>query len=180
MGILNSPMPTNIEIKARVRDWEQTRRAAESLADRPLEIIDQVDTFFACPNGRLKLREFSAIHGELIAYDREDRAGAKASRYLITPTTEPEALRSVLLRALGIAGTVKKRRFLYLCGPTRIHLDDVEGLGKFLELEVVLAPGDDEARGEAIARELMEKLSVRPDDLLAGAYVDLLASGRAA
>ncbi len=168
-------MPTNIEIKARVRDWDRTRRAAEALADRPLEIIDQYDTFFACQTGRLKLREFSPTRGELIAYEREDVAGTKASRYLISTTSEPAQLRDVLQRALGLAGVVKKRRYLYLHGPTRIHLDDVEGLGKFLELEVVLAPGDDEARGEAVARELMQQLGVEPGDLIAGAYVDLLA-----
>ena len=171
-------MPTNIEIKARVRDWDRTSRAAEALADRPLEIIDQCDTFFTCRTGRLKLREFSATRGELIAYEREDVAGTKASRYLISTTSEPAQLRDVLQRALGLAGLVKKRRYLYLHGPTRIHLDDVEGLGKFLELEVVLASGEDEARGETIARELMETLGVEPEDLLAGAYVDLLASAK--
>ena len=169
-------MPTNIEIKARVRDWDRTRRAAEALADRPLEIIDQHDTFFACHTGRLKLREFSATRGELIAYEREDVAGTKASRYRISSTSEPAQLRDVLQRALGLAGLVKKRRYLYLHGPTRIHLDDVEGLGKFLELEVVLASGEDEARGEAIARELMQTLGVESEDLLAGAYVDLIVS----
>jgi predicted adenylyl cyclase CyaB len=168
-------MPTNIEIKARVRDWDRTRRAAETLADRPLEIIDQHDTFFTCSSGRLKLREFSATRGELIAYEREDVPGTKASRYLISTTSEPAQLRDVLQRALGLAGIVKKRRYLYLHGPTRIHLDDVENLGKFIELEVVLAPNEDEARGEAIARELMETLGVEPEDLLAGAYVDLIA-----
>ncbi len=173
-------MPTNLEIKARVRDWEQTRRAAEALVDRPLEIIDQIDTFFTCTNGRLKLREFSATHGELIAYEREDITGTRASRYQLTSTTEPEVLRNVLSRALGPDGIVKKRRHLYRHGQTRIHLDDVEGLGKFLEIEVVLAPGEDEARGEAIARELMAKLGIQPEDLLAGAYVDLLATGRSA
>jgi predicted adenylyl cyclase CyaB len=169
-------MPTNIEIKARVRDWDRTRRAAETLTDRPLQIIDQHDTFFACQSGRLKLREFSATSGELIAYERDDVPGTKVSRYLISATSEPAQLRDVLQRALGLAGLVKKRRYLYLHGPTRIHLDDVEGLGKFLELEVVLAPDEDEAKGEAIARELMQKLSVQPEDLLAGAYVDRFRS----
>jgi len=168
-------MPTNIEIKARVRDWDRTRRAAEALADRPLEIIDQYDTFFACATGRLKLREFSATRGELIAYEREDIAGTKASRYLISTTSQPAQLRQVLQRALGLAGVVRKRRYLYLHGPTRIHLDEVEGLGKFLELEVVMAPAQPAAEGEAIARELMRKLEIQPEDLLAGAYVDLLA-----
>jgi predicted adenylyl cyclase CyaB len=169
-------MPTNIEIKARVRDWEKTRRAAALLSDRPVQIIDQADTFFTCSHGRLKLREFSPTRGELIAYEREDIAGTKASRYLISITAEPEQLRNVLSRALGVAGFVRKRRYLYLCGPTRIHLDEVEGLGEFLELEVVMAPVQETAEGEAIARELMDKLGVQPGDLIAGAYVDMLPS----
>jgi adenylate cyclase class IV len=149
-------MPTNIEIKARVRDWDNLRRLAEKLADGPAEIIDQLDTFFHCPHGRLKLRYFSPARGELIVYEREDVAGSKASRYLITATTEPDALREVLRRALGVMGTVRKRRYLYLVGQTRIHLDEVDGLGAFLEL--------------------MKKLSVKRADLIAGAYVDMMAA----
>jgi len=168
-------MPTNIEIKARIHDWERVRRAAEAISDGPLEIIEQEDTFFRASTGRLKLRRFSPMRGELIAYDREDVAGTKASRYLITPTTEPELLRETLTRALGVAGTVKKRRFLYLAGRTRIHLDEVEGLGTFLELEVVMRPDESMADGERIAREFMEKLGVSPRDLIAGAYVDIRA-----
>ena len=167
-------MPTNIEIKAVVRDWEQVRQLAQALSDVPVDMIEQEDTFFVCPQGRLKLRCFSASSGELIAYHREDVAGTKSSRYLISQTKEPDQLRQVLAMALGIAGTVKKRRHLYLCGPTRIHLDEVEGLGTFLELEVVLRPDQPAGEGEQIARELMERLGVKPADLIAGAYLDLI------
>ena len=167
-------MPTNVEIKARIRDWQRAQQIAGQLADQPPQIIEQLDTFFVCSTGRLKLREFSAGRGELIAYEREDVEGAKASRYLIAPTAEPAPLREVLSRALGPAGTVKKRRHLFLAGQTRIHLDEVEGLGTFLELEVVMKPGQPLAEGEQIARDLMRKLGVRPEDLIAGAYVDLL------
>jgi predicted adenylyl cyclase CyaB len=169
-------MPTNIEIKARVNDWDDLRQVAEKLSDTPCEIIDQLDTFFVCPRGRLKLRYLSPSLGELIVYEREDVADSKASRYLITRTTEPDQLREVLTRAYDVYGTVRKRRYLYLAGQTRIHLDEVDGLGPFLELEVVLKPNQPASEGEQIARDLMRKLGVKPSDLLAGAYVDMLAT----
>ena len=165
-------MPTNIEIKALVHDWAGMCRRAESLSDTPVELIAQEDTFFVCPTGRLKLRFLAPDRGQLIGYQREDVSGTKPSRYLITETTEPETLRQVLAASLGILGTVKKKRFLYLRGQTRIHLDQVEKLGTFLELEVVLKPGQPSSEGEAIARDLMEKLGIKAGDLVAGAYLD--------
>ncbi len=169
-------MPTNIEIKARVNDWEKLQGIASALSDRPVEIIDQLDTFFACPRGRLKLRYLSPTRGELIVYEREDVTGSKASRYLITATAEPDQLREVLTRAWGVVGTVRKRRYLYMAGQTRIHLDEVDELGAFLELEVVLLPNQSTAEGDKIAADLMAKLGIKPRDLIAGAYVDMLAS----
>jgi len=71
-------------------------------------------------------------------------------------------------------GVVKKSRSLPLVGQTRAHLDDVDGLGHFMELEVVLEEGQSEREGEAIARDLMEKLGIDNEDLIASAYVDLL------
>ena len=160
-------MPTNVEIKAVVRDWERVKQLAQTLSDVPVEIIEQEDTFFICLQGRLKLRYFSASSGELIAYHREDVVETKASHYLISQTKEPDQLRRALAMALGIAGTVKKRRHLYLCGPTRIHLDEVEGLGTFLELEVVLRPDQSASEGEQVAHKLMGRLGVKPVDLIA-------------
>jgi len=82
----------------------------------------------------------------------------------------------VLGQALGAAGRVRKERTLYLIGRTRVHLDRVEGLGDFLELEVVLADGEAEASGLAEARRLMAALGVDEAALVAGAYVDLLTA----
>jgi predicted adenylyl cyclase CyaB len=173
-------MPSNIEIKARVNDWSDLRRRVEALADGPVQIIDQLDTFFDSARGRLKLRYLSPQRGELIAYDRPDVAHLKASRYLIFATAEPDHLREVLTRALEVAGTVRKRRYLYLVGQTRVHLDEVDGLGQFLELEVVMRPDETDEEGSEIARELMVKLGVKQRDLIAGAYVDMMASQAAA
>ncbi len=170
-------MPHNIEIKARVTDAEALERRVRSLADRGPEDLTQDDTFFACPRGRLKLRELAPDRGELIFYDRPDAAGPKLSDYVVAPTKAPAALREALARAFGECGRVRKTRRLYLAGTTRIHLDDVEGLGAFLELEVVLAPEQTAAAGEAIAADLLARLGVAPTQLVAGAYLDLLRRG---
>lgn len=166
----------NIEIKARVTDLQAVEARAASLADEGPFDIAQDDTFFNCRQGRLKLRELAPDSGQLIHYQRPDQGGPKLSRYVIAPTPDPAALREALTRAYGLAGRVLKHRRLYLVGRTRIHLDRVEGLGDFLELEVVLAPQDDLAAGEAEARRIMHSLGIEDDALIEGAYVDLLAA----
>jgi predicted adenylyl cyclase CyaB len=167
-------MAINIEIKAVVHDWAQTCRIAAGISDVPFETLEQEDTFFACSTGRLKLRQFSGQSGELIAYRREDVPGTKSSHYFISKTNEPEILKKVLGEALPTLGTVRKQRYLYKHGQTRIHLDTVEDLGTFLELEVVMRPDQSPAEGEAIARELMAKLEIKPEHLLSGAYLDFI------
>ena len=169
-------MPRNIEIKARVPRPARLLDDILKIADRGPTVFSQDDTFFACPNGRLKLRMFSEAEGQLIFYRRDDQSGPKLSEYFMTATHEPEALRGVLALAYGTVGRVKKTRTLCFVGATRIHLDDVEGLGHFLELEVVLEPEQSIEDGEAIAEDLMKKLSVAPETLVKTAYVDLLAS----
>jgi predicted adenylyl cyclase CyaB len=175
---LNSERPLlprrNVEVKVRVTDLAATEKLAAALADRGPFELEQDDTFFACPNGRLKLRQLAPDRGELIHYERPDQDGPRLSRFLIAPTADPAALREALTRALGPTGRVRKTRRLYLAGDTRIHLDRVEQLGDFLELEVVLTPDRSVAEGEAEARRIMAALGVDEDDLIRGAYVDLL------
>ena len=167
-------MPSNIEIKARVRDFDEIRRRAESISDSPLAVILQEDIFFNVPQGRLKLRVLAPDRGQLIYYQRADQGGPKRSDYQISESTDPDSLKHVLELAYGIRGVVKKTRYLYLAGQTRIHLDDVEGLGQFMELEVVLQDGQGDAEGQAIAEGLMSSLGVERSDLLEGAYMDLI------
>ncbi len=168
-------MPANVEIKARIASVEALLPVAQALGDdKHPQRIHQDDTFFAVPHGRLKLREFHDGAGELIHYQRPDAAGPKLSDYLLVPVTEPDALRETLQRACGLVGRVRKHRILALAGQTRIHLDRVEGLGDFLELEVMLRDGQTEAEGTAIAHDLMARLGVQPDQLVQGAYLDLL------
>lgn len=167
-------MPVNIEIKARLHNFADIRTRAGQLSDRPLEVIPQEDTFFVTPKGRLKLRLLGPDRAQLVWYTRPDQEGPKRSDYEIFETKEPEKLKSILAAAYGLRGVVRKTRYLYLVGQTRVHLDDVEGLGQFLELEVVLREGQSEAEGQAIAEDLMMKLGVEKEDLLEGAYMDLI------
>lgn len=169
-------MARNIEIKARIGSVEAlVARAAALATEGPVEIV-QDDTFFRCANGRLKLRAFSAESGELIFYRRPDRQGPKESFYLRSPTTEPDTLRESLTLAYGQSGRMRKHRTLFLAGRTRIHLDRVQGLGDFLELEVVLDGHEASEAGVREAQGLMAALGVEPSQLIEGAYVDLLAA----
>jgi predicted adenylyl cyclase CyaB len=140
--------------------------------------IQQDDTFFECHNGRLKLRTFSESQGELIFYKRDDSPDPKESQYVITPISTPYELRELLVLALGECGRVRKKRTLFLAGKTRIHLDEVEGLGHFMELEVVLSGGETVAQGIETAHRVMRQLGVSDQDLVDRAYVDLLKATR--
>jgi len=170
-------MQRNIEIKARVEDLGSIRGLVEAVVDHGPTIMHQADTFFGCPEGRLKVREFGTGVGELIFYRRLDVSGPRESTYSICSVGDPAALKEILNSTNGILGIVKKKRLLYMAGQTRIHLDQVEGLGVFLELEVVLAPTQTPEAGMAVAKGLMRDLGIDEDQLVSKAYVDLLLAG---
>lgn len=132
-------MPRNIEIKARLTNAEAQRVRAARLSDVPPEVIAQEDVFFNVPQGRLKLRFLSPTQGQLIFYQRRDESGPSTSTYELFATDRPQQLKAVLAMAYGIRNVVRKTRHLYRVGRTRIHIDEVESLGHFLELEVVLS-----------------------------------------
>ena len=169
-------MSVNIEIKARSRDFQGQMALAADLADTGPHLIHQRDTFFHVSRGRLKLRDFGNGKGELIQYDRPDQGGPKKSTYSLVAVAEPDSLRGVLADSLGIRGEVVKRRTLFLAGSTRIHFDEVEGRGDFIELEVVMAPDQPPQEGHDTARQLMSDLAIQSEDLIDGAYIDLLES----
>jgi predicted adenylyl cyclase CyaB len=171
----SNTMSRNVEIKAKTERTEALVAKAAALAtEGPFE-IEQDDTFFACQAGRRKLRAFSKISGELIFYRRANRCGLKESFDVRSPTSEPESLRESLTLAYGQVARVKKHRILFLVGRTRVHLDQVESLGHFLELEVVLAEGEASEVGVLEANELKRKLGIQQHELREKAYVDLLA-----
>jgi len=173
-------MPRNIEIKARIGSVEALLPRACAVAGGVPQRIEQDDSFFQVPHGRLKLRQFADGSAELIHYQRADSAEAKASDYVRVPVADPAALREALARGCGLLGRVRKVRWLLLVSSggftTRIHLDRVEGLGDFMELEVMLRDGQSDADGQAVAEALMLALGLADAPRVAGAYMDLLSS----
>ncbi len=173
-------MPRNIEIKARIESVETLLPRACGVAAGEPQRIEQDDTFFSVPHGRLKLREFADGSAELIHYHRPDTGNVKASDYVRVAVSDAAALRQALARACGLQGRVQKQRWLLLAGATRIHIDRVTGLGDFMELEVVLQDGQSDEEGSAIAESLMRALGLVDAERVAGAYMDLLANAASA
>ncbi len=172
-------MPRNVEIKARVDDIAALRRRAEALSDTAVKVIEQRDTFYVVPRGRLKLRVLGPNACELICYERPDGTTARASDYALVRSDDPETFERILATALVVRGVVAKTRFLYLVGRTRVHVDEVEGLGAYMELEVVLEDGQTVDEGTRVAEQLMIDLGLPDAKRVAGAYIDLLEENAA-
>ncbi|CAH2108945.1 unnamed protein product [Euphydryas editha] len=169
----------NVEIKARVHDFKTIRILAEKLSGAPPTIIYQNDTFYNVNTGRLKLRRYGDGSATLVRYDREDEQGPKLSSYdlldfSVNDTDQIKTLDNMMKKCLGVRGKVLKERIIYMVGPTRIHLDKVEDLGDFMELEVLLNSEQTFEDGQTIAKTLQNLLGVKDEDLISGAYVDLL------
>lgn len=165
----------NIEIKARLNNINTAEDSVIKLCGKPTTTEFQTDTFFNTQSGRLKLRESSKISA-LIYYNRRNSKEPTHSDIAISFVEDTDSLKSVLSKSHGVRGIVKKERKLYLNGQTRIHLDCVEDLGNFIELEVVLKDNQTNDDGIKIAYNLMQKLDIQETDLIDVAYIDLLES----
>jgi homotetrameric cytidine deaminase len=162
----------NVELKALDPDPERSLATCLELGADDRGVLRQRDTYFRTRAGRLKLREEEPGGAVLIQYHRPDAAEARESRYRLTRVEDPEELRASLDAALGTLAVVEKERRLLLWEGVRIHLDAVAGLGSFVELEGVAAPGSDlGAEREKVAR-LQRALGI--DEVLAGSYADRL------
>ena len=163
----------NIELKARIADADAARKLAEAIAAERLGIEQQVDTYFHCRNGRLKLREIDGQAARLIWYARPDTQGPKPSDYQIVPVSDAGRLKDVLTVALGTRAIVEKRREIFLWRNVRIHLDEVAGQGAFLEFEAVLQPPLDDAAGHAQLEQLAKHFGIATADLVCGSYAEM-------
>ena len=167
-------MAENIEIKAWAGDFNRQKKIAETLSDIPGEQIWQEDIFFKISKGRLKLRIFDSGSGELIYYMRTDSSGPNISQYQISKTNDPESLKNILTSSLGIRGIIKKQRILYKAGQTRIHLDQVEDLGNFIELEFVMQENTSKNEALQTIKKLMGKLEIQDKHLINMPYIDMI------
>jgi homotetrameric cytidine deaminase len=167
----------NVELKARDPDPARTLALALEAGAEDLGEITQRDTYFSGARERLKLREQEPGESELIAYGRPDETQARVSEYRRVPVGDPRALREALDAGLGTLVVVDKRRRLLLWDGVRIHLDEVDGLGSFLELEAVAPEGSDLSAERAKVERLRGELAVEDGNLVAGSYSDLLLDG---
>jgi homotetrameric cytidine deaminase len=163
----------NVELKGRDPDPAATLAAALAAGAEDRGVLHQRDTYFGAREGRLKLREQDG-RAELISYVRADRALARESAYTLVAVPDGDALRSALDAALGMVAEVVKTRRLLLWRDVRIHLDDVEGLGTWVELEAVAGPDSDLAAEHAKVAELRGLLGLADDRIVAEGYAALL------
>jgi adenylate cyclase class 2 len=173
MDKVSSPLSRNIELKTRCPDLAAAKAALAPLSIHDLGIQQQIDTYFASHHGRLKLREIVGVRSELIWYRRSDEARSRQSDYHIVPVPDPQKLKAALTAALGVRRQVRKRRHVLLWHNVRIHLDEVEGLGTFVEFEAVMSAKDDEATGHTRLAELCQLMAISPGDRLAVSYIDM-------
>jgi len=163
----------NLEIKARVEALAPLRsrlRAMDGASRQPA--VRQTDWYFRVPKGRLKLRVVGGERsGELIAYLRPDRSAARTSEFQLLPTADAAGVRRLLEQMFGVRACVRKRREVWLYRNARIHLDTVDGLGCFVEIEVVVTEGMAQARG--LMGDLRAALGIGSADLLAASYGDM-------
>jgi adenylate cyclase, class 2 len=166
-------MARNIELKARDPDPARSLQLSLALGAKDEGWLQQLDTYFRVTHGRLKLREQDGT-AELIQYERVDEAIERTSNYRIIPIQDPDALKEGLAAALGILVAVEKSRHLLLWRNVRIHLDEVPGLGHFIELEAVADPDSDLTREYQNIAELRQTLGITDRLIVAVGYSDEL------
>ena len=161
-----------VEFKARCSDHDRIRELLKQKNARFVGTDHQIDTYFRVDQGRLKLREGS-IENSLIFYSRPNDAGPKQSDVTMTLVPSDSDLRAVLIKALGVLVAVDKRREIYFVENVKIHLDEVEGLGKFLEVEAIGSAEQVSALRQQ-CHAFLREFGVQEQDFVAGSYSDLL------
>jgi predicted adenylyl cyclase CyaB len=166
----------NAEFKARCSDPRDVIRRVRVAGARWLSKEHQVDTYYRVAEGRLKVRE-TGKHDELVWYFRGDTLRSKRSDVLMMSLPDVSSVKATLARTLGVKAIVEKVRRVYLRENVRVHVDDVRGLGHFVEIESVGAVKDF-PRLQQQAEEMARVLGLRPNDLIRGSYCDLLMDSR--
>lgn len=164
----------NVEIKAGCAHPGRIRRLLEEQGADFKGTDHQVDTYFSVPNGRLKLREGS-IEQNLIFYQRADATGPKASDINLVPSEHPERLKALLTNALGIWKVVDKQREIYFIDNVKFHIDEVKGLGSFVEIEAIDEDGSiGEDRLRKQCNHYLQLFDIDEEGLIAESYSDMI------
>ena len=165
----------NIEIKARCSDPAKIRSVLKNKDARFMGSDHQIDTYFKSTNGRLKLRQ-GTIENNLIHYNRSDQKGPKQSEVSLYPVVEDsDSLRQLLAKAVGILKVVDKRREIYFIDNVKFHIDTVNDLGNFVEIEAIDTEGHknvDQLRKQC--EYYLKLFQIEKADLLTGSYSDMV------
>mgnify|MGYP003981169673 CR=1 FL=1 len=168
------PHDQTVEIKARCSNLAHARKLIQGWGAKLLGREKQSDTFYNVPSGRLKLRVSSA-EKLLIGYDRPDQPGPKHCEVDLYPVEYPETLNAVLTARLGVRIRVRKDRERWLLGNVKFHLDRVDKLGEFIEIEILGKRGVDTVESlRTVCKSYMDKLGIQQDELVDNAYADML------
>jgi adenylate cyclase class 2 len=168
-------MPTNLELKAWYPSARKAHECARAAGAGWRSLLIQQDTYFRVPRGRLKLREAEGETAELIYYERSETTAERWSRFTREPVGEAAGLAHVLTEAFGVLAVVRKKRELYIFRDARIHIDDVEGLGTFVEFEVT---GGETPATIATMKELREAFGIGDDGVIKASYSDMILEKR--
>jgi adenylate cyclase, class 2 len=163
----------NLEAKFKLEDLAIAETRAKRLGYTRRAVLNQRDTFFVVARGKLKLRE-EGDSAKLIFYSREESGPLKLSSYDIVAIPEAAATCAMLTQSLGVIAAVTKERLLLMRDNLRLHLDRVEGLGAYGEIEAVIAEGDDPEDSRAAVDGLLAALEIQPADLIDVSYFELL------
>ena len=164
----------NLELKARLASATTAHQVAQELSTRTPRREIQSDTYFGCAHGRLKLRQIDQQRGQLIWYQRADRAEARESHYQLTEITAFKAVCETLSAALGVRAKVAKERTVYWFENVRIHVDEVASLGTFLEFEAVITSPSEEAAAASQLEFLSAAFKIPANDVLTMSYGDMV------
>ena len=166
----------NIELKVSVKDFKETIRHLKKIGASSTGKFSQVDTYYKSRNRRLKIREIDHKIYQLITYYRKDQAESKISDYTIKKLDKKELKRYKwhLSRTNGKSIKVCKKRELWLYKNTRIHLDKVQELGRFIELETVVKDPSDLQQLEKEHQEIINLLNLSAFTKIGRSYSDLL------
>ena len=164
----------NIEIKARTNQPDKIREILKSLNTDFQGTDHQIDTYFKVATGRLKLREGN-IENHLIYYNRTDQAGPKQSDVTLFVTEPNSPIKTILTQALGILAVVDKQREIYFIDNVKFHIDTVQGLGSFMEIEAIDPDGSiGKTRTLEQCQHYMTVLGIAESGLLTHSYSDMV------
>jgi predicted adenylyl cyclase CyaB len=162
----------NVELKAVDPDPDRSLAVCRAIGAADHDVIRQRDTYFDVRRGALKLREETPGRPHLIHYERAAEPRARQSSYRIVAVADPDGLREALAAAFGVRCVVEKQRHLFVWRDVRIHLDDVDGLGRFIELEAV-APADSDLTAEhELVAELRRAFGLADEHLRGQGYAE--------